>query len=91
MASQYMIAGISGGLSYWTACYPLDRAKTLMQSQDLAAPQYRNSFHALSEIIKREGVKGMWKGFAPCLLRTLPASSCTFLTFEMVSKILNSK
>lgn len=84
-----MASGASGGVAYWTACYPLDRAKTMIQSQDLAAPKYRNVFHCLGEIVGREGIIGLWKGFGPCLLRTLPASSSTFLAFEIVSKLLN--
>lgn len=59
-----------------------------MQMQDLAKPQYRSTFDCLSQIVAREGVRGLFKGYVPCIMRSLPAASSTFLTFEIVSKWL---
>lgn len=50
---------------------PLDLVKTRMQISGVggAAKEYKNTFDALSKILKNEGVTGIYKGIGAALLR----------------------
>lgn len=45
---------------------------------------------AVSKIYKADGMKGFFKGFAPCLLRSFPANAVCFLGYEQARKMLGS-
>ena len=36
-------------------------------------------------IAKEEGIKALWKGITPRLLRIMPGQAITFMTYEAVS------
>jgi solute carrier family 25 carnitine/acylcarnitine transporter 20/29 len=38
----------------------------------------------LCEIYQTEGIKGFYKGFTPCLIRSIPANSSAFLAMELI-------
>lgn len=50
--------------------------------------QYNGVFDAISTIIKHEGVKGMYKGIAPNLLKVAPSMAASWWTFETVRDML---
>ncbi len=97
-----MLCGALGGVAYWTACYPFDVAKTLIQTQPAPTPSlhasngnaalepvaYRTTIQTLRRVVADEGVRGLYRGYLPSVLRSIPAASCTFLTFEFVTKCL---
>ncbi|KAI8054605.1 mitochondrial carrier domain-containing protein [Syncephalis plumigaleata] len=85
---QLMLAGSTAGISCWCACYPLDVIKSRAQ----------NSRHRLSsnyimeiarDIYRSEGIMGFWRGFTPCVLRSIPAAAATFTTYELVMQALH--
>ncbi len=50
-----------------------------------ARPRYASFAKSLSEIVRREGVGGLYKGMVPNVLRTLPSSGVTFMVYEVVN------
>jgi solute carrier family 25 carnitine/acylcarnitine transporter 20/29 len=87
-----LLSGASAGVGYWLACYPIDVAKTMLQTQrdpPKGQPlQYRHALDVISQVIKSEGVAGLFRGFGPTLVRALPASGSTFLAYEAVTNYL---
>ncbi|KNC79025.1 hypothetical protein SARC_08566 [Sphaeroforma arctica JP610] len=83
---------LSGGLAgfcYWLSCYPMDVVKNrIMAAPDTQTPQYTNMRHAFRTIYQREGLKGFFVGFTPCVLRAFPANAAAFVGFEMTLRLL---
>jgi solute carrier family 25 carnitine/acylcarnitine transporter 20/29 len=83
-------AACLAGLGYWTSCYPIDVAKSVMQTEPLGKLPYKNKnvFSTMASIYRSEGVPGLFRGIGPCYLRALPAGTATFVTYEAVRKAL---
>ncbi|CAM9926864.1 unnamed protein product, partial [Sphacelaria rigidula] len=88
---QHMIlGGVSGGIG---PCVnnPLDVVKTRLQKQVIIpgqAPKYEGFVPSMTLIAKEEGVRALWKGLTPRLMRIMPGQAITFMTYEWVSKRL---
>ncbi|WWD20951.1 hypothetical protein CI109_105429 [Kwoniella shandongensis] len=83
-----LTSGAIGGLCYWLACYPLDVVKSRVQNGHL--PPSRGGWlsqggyvgREMNAIVKEGGVRALFKGLSPSLLRAIPAAACTFAAFE---------
>eukprot|EP00752_Nemacystus_decipiens_P014630 g13028.t1 len=85
-----LLGGLSGGIG---PCVnnPLDVVKTRLQKQVVLpgqAPKYGSFMSSISLIAKEEGIKALWKGLTPRLMRIMPGQAITFMTYEWVSKRL---
>jgi len=45
--------------------------------------QYKSIFDAVRVIVAQEGVKGLYKGISPNLLKVAPSMASSWLSFEM--------
>jgi solute carrier family 25 phosphate transporter 23/24/25/41 len=45
--------------------------------------QYKSIFDAVRVIIRQEGIKGMYKGIVPNLLKVAPSMASSWLSFEV--------
>lgn len=50
--------------------------------------QYKSIFDAVRVIISQEGVRGMYKGIVPNLLKVAPSMASSWLSFEMTRDFL---
>lgn len=87
----------AGGLSaqvFWITSYPSDVVKQRIMTDPLGKglgdgermfPRWKD---AAKSIWKRDGVRGYWRGFAPCFLRAFPANAMALMTFEGVMRAL---
>jgi solute carrier family 25 phosphate transporter 23/24/25/41 len=50
--------------------------------------QYKSIFDAVRVIIAQEGIKGMYKGIVPNLLKVAPSMASSWLSFEMTRDFL---
>ncbi len=50
--------------------------------------QYKSIFDAVRVIIGQEGVKGMYKGIVPNLLKVAPSMASSWLSFEVTRDFL---
>lgn len=50
--------------------------------------QYKGIFDAVTSIIAQEGVKGLYKGIVPNLLKVAPSMASSWLSFEMTRDFL---
>lgn len=50
--------------------------------------QYKSIYDAVRVIISQEGVRGMYKGIVPNLLKVAPSMASSWLSFEMTRDFL---
>jgi solute carrier family 25 (mitochondrial carnitine/acylcarnitine transporter), member 20/29 len=82
-----LISGGFAGCTYWLSCYPFDVVKNRM----MAAPDemaYKGMTDCFRQILRHEGWRGLFVGFAPCMLRAFPANAAAFFGFEMANRVL---
>ncbi|TID30600.1 hypothetical protein CANINC_000755 [Pichia inconspicua] len=77
------------GYSIWLTCYPVDVIKSKMQTDVLGAWKYKNSMDVARDILKTQGIRGLFVGFTPTVLRAAPANAATFLAFEWTMRLIN--
>jgi len=84
---------ISGGLaatSLWLIAYPTDVLKNKLMTQPDAKPYLFNGVvDCIRKIYAKEGIKGFYRGFTPCLIRSFPTNGAAFLSFEVVMRLLS--
>jgi solute carrier family 25 (mitochondrial folate transporter), member 32 len=72
-----------------TATYPWQTIKSrIQQRQKLNAKPYNGMIDCGTRIIKNEGIRGLYKGLAPNLIRIAPSAAITFFTYENVKEYL---
>lgn len=72
-----------------TATYPWQTIKSrIQQRQKLDAKPYNGMIDCGTRIIKNEGMRGLYKGLAPNLMRIAPSAAITFFTYENVKEFL---
>lgn len=87
---KYLAAGGTGGLLYWLLTYPTDVIKSSMQADALDKHQrkYKNVVHCARTLYAEAGVKRFFRGWTPCILRSVPANAVLWVVFEKVRKLL---
>ncbi|KAK3058131.1 hypothetical protein LTR09_001209 [Extremus antarcticus] len=80
---------ISGGVAQ-TCTYPLDVLRRRFQINTMSGMgyQYKSIADALRTIFAQEGVRGLYKGIAPNLLKVAPSMASSWLSFEMTRDFL---
>jgi len=71
--------------------YPFDtvRRRMMLQSEKPVAERlYRGSVHCFSEVLKKEGMKGMYKGMIPELFRGV-GGSLVIVAYDRIKTIFN--
>ncbi|KAJ3739819.1 mitochondrial carrier domain-containing protein [Lentinula detonsa] len=85
-----LASGSTGGIAYWLSCYPLDVIKSrvqLRQTPPVGTPvQY--IAHEAKTVLAESGLKGLFSGLTPSLIRSIPAAASTFAAFEITREYL---
>lgn len=66
----------------------MDLVKTLIQTDSETNPKYRGFFDCVRQVVRAEGVRGLYKGIGPCLARAFPANAVTLLAYEWTKGLL---
>eukprot|EP01120_Amphizonella_sp_Union-15-10_P006712 TRINITY_DN21_c0_g1_i1.p1 TRINITY_DN21_c0_g1~~TRINITY_DN21_c0_g1_i1.p1 ORF type:complete len:301 (+),score=48.24 TRINITY_DN21_c0_g1_i1:94-996(+) len=88
---KLLAAGGFAGISYWGFAYPLDVVKSTIQA-DSANPQhkkYKGIIDTTRTIYKEKGVQGFFKGYTPCIVRSVPANAVCFFGYEIAKNFMN--
>lgn len=72
-----LIGGMAAGFCCWAPMYPLDNIKTQVQSDTT----YKLK---ILDVVKKSKL-GLWKGFLPCIIRSIIVNPTVFFTYELVS------
>ncbi|TKA75506.1 hypothetical protein B0A55_04658 [Friedmanniomyces simplex] len=85
-----LMGGFSGAIGA-SIVYPINLLRTRLQSQGTAA--HRRTYTGIADVtrqtIKGEGVRGLFKGLTPNLLKVVPAVSITYVVYENCKKALH--
>uniref|UniRef100_A0ACD5X8W5 Uncharacterized protein n=3 Tax=Avena sativa TaxID=4498 RepID=A0ACD5X8W5_AVESA len=97
---QLFLCGFAAGTFSKAACHPLDVVKKRFQIEGLKrhprygarieSSAYKGMYHALKEIVVKEGVGGLYKGLFPSVVKSAPAGAVTFVAYEYISDWLES-
>ncbi|KAI8907218.1 mitochondrial carrier domain-containing protein [Gorgonomyces haynaldii] len=87
----HMVSAFTAGLCVASFTSPIWLVKTRMQLQSEAVnlgnvPKYRNSLHCAYEVIKHEGIRGLYVGFSASVIG-LSESTLQFVTYEYMKKL----
>jgi solute carrier family 25 phosphate transporter 23/24/25/41 len=52
--------------------------------------EYKTTRSTLTTIARQEGLRGLYKGMLPNALKVAPAMGVSFVTYEMMKKILST-
>lgn len=82
-----LFAGGMAGVFNWIVALPPDVLKSRLQT----APegQYNGLRDVFRHLMKTEGIRAMYKGFTPVMLRAFVANACCFMGYEVAMYGLN--
>ncbi|XP_015931003.1 mitochondrial carnitine/acylcarnitine carrier protein [Parasteatoda tepidariorum] len=83
-----LLAGGCAGICNWAVAIPADVLKSRLQT----APEgtYPNGIRdVFKHAMKEEGVRALYKGATPVMLRAFPANAACFMGYELAMKFLN--
>lgn len=85
------IIGASSGAFGATVVYPLNVVRTRLQTQGttMHPATYTGIWDVTQKTFQREGVRGLYKGLTPNLLKVAPALSITWVVYENSKRLLS--
>ena len=88
-----MLTGGIGALSSSigaSAVYPLNLLRTRLQSQGTAIhpPTYEGWRDCCARTVKAEGLRGLYRGLTPNLLKVVPSMSISYMVYEASKKVI---
>ncbi|KAI1213598.1 mitochondrial carrier [Annulohypoxylon truncatum] len=85
------IMGATSGAFGASVVYPLNVLRTRLQTQgtSMHPARYTGIWDVAQKTVKNEGVRGLYKGLMPNLLKVAPALSITWMVYENAKRILH--
>jgi len=82
----HLLGGALAGVMYWTAFYPADTVKSMIQTNpDHSGKGFAETFCSMYE---KEGLKGLYRGWGITAARAAPAHAAIFAAYEYTMKLL---
>ncbi|CAO3620562.1 unnamed protein product [Cunninghamella blakesleeana] len=90
--TKRLVCGALAGSIAQTITYPLDvlRRRFQVVGMTTAGYKYNGTIDAITTMIRREGVKSLYKGLIPNYLKVAPAIGVSFVTYETCKDLLNT-
>ncbi|XP_029105135.1 solute carrier family 25 member 15b isoform X1 [Scleropages formosus] len=82
-----MFSGGFGGACLWLVVYPMDCVKSRIQVLSMAGRQ-AGFIKTLAGVVRTDGVRALYSGLTPTLIRTFPANGALFLAYEASRKLM---
>ncbi|XP_063344099.1 solute carrier family 25 member 15b [Pelmatolapia mariae] len=82
-----VFSGGFGGACLWLVVYPMDCVKSRIQVMSMMGKQ-AGFFKTFMTITRTEGVRALYSGLTPTMIRTFPANGALFLGYEASRKLM---
>ena len=69
--------------------YTVDTIKTMMQGERGA--QYSSTGDCIRQLLRAEGIRGLYRGTLPRLSRVIPGQGVVFGSYNTISEFIESK
>ncbi|KAJ7996212.1 hypothetical protein DPEC_G00234710 [Dallia pectoralis] len=76
-----MFSGGFGGACLWLVVYPIDCIKSRIQVMSMMGRQ-EGFFKTMTAVLRTDGVRALYSGLTPTMIRTFPANGALFLGYE---------
>lgn len=76
------VAGAIASMLTWSVLLPLDTLKTVIQFRVLQDSKPLTVWQQLNTLIRDRGMSGLWAGWAPVAIRSLPSSAAAMMAYE---------
>ncbi|TFY65892.1 hypothetical protein EVG20_g5196 [Dentipellis fragilis] len=90
--TRKLACGALAGSISQTLTYPFDVVRRKMQVVGMKSshlgPKYSGAVDAVRVIVRNEGLRGMYRGLWPNLLKVAPSIAMSFFTYELVKEFL---
>ncbi|EDV32311.2 uncharacterized protein Dana_GF15765 [Drosophila ananassae] len=83
------VAGLFGGAAGVVVGHPFDTVKVHMQTDDPKNPKYRGTFHCLRVILRRDGIRGIYRGISSPMAGIGLVNAIVFGVYGNVQKYSN--
>ncbi|KAI8596739.1 mitochondrial carrier domain-containing protein [Dissophora ornata] len=81
----HFFAGGLCGVFSWLVVFPIDLVKSVVQKEALISnPRYSGALDCAKDIVRRDGVRGLYRGLSVTCYRAMPIHSLNFLVYEAV-------
>ena len=83
------IGALSGAISA-TTVYPMNLIRTRLQAQGtvLHPPVYGGIWDVTKQTVRNEGIRGLFKGATPNLLKVAPSVSISYIVYENSKRLM---
>jgi hypothetical protein len=78
-----IVCGGVAGCAFWLTMLPVDYAKTRLQIASRGGADDVGAFRLIARTFRERGVRGLYAGAWPTLLRAFPANAAQFLAWEL--------
>ena len=87
--SAHLLGGALSGVGYWTAFYPADTVKSMIQTN----PDHNGKgfVETLVGLYTKEGIRGLYRGWGVTAARAAPAHALIFAVYEQTMKVLKQQ
>ncbi|KAJ1736900.1 hypothetical protein H4S06_001418 [Coemansia sp. BCRC 34490] len=88
--TRKLICGALAGCCAQTITYPFDVLRRRMQVTTMSGINYKytNTFDAIKQMVKSEGILGLYRGLVPNYLKVAPAIGVSFWSYELAKDTL---
>ncbi|EEB15076.1 mitochondrial carnitine/acylcarnitine carrier protein CACL, putative [Pediculus humanus corporis] len=84
-------AGGTAGAASWMFTYPLDVIKSRIQIDGMSGnKQYQNSFDCLIKSVRTEGLRFLFRGLSPTLIRAFPSNAATWAVVSWIMELFKT-
>ncbi|GET02232.1 mitochondrial thiamine pyrophosphate carrier 1 [Rhizophagus clarus] len=95
-ATEDLLSGAIAGIVSKAGVFPLDLVRKRLQVQGpnrtdyfiSNVPLYSSSFMCIKEILRCDGIFGLYKGLMPALIKSAPVSAVTFFVYGYTKRLL---
>ena len=82
-----LVGGMVSSSCAMVMTYPINLIRTRLQTSGLPGrKEYTGALHVLQDTLRIDGVRGMYRGMVPNMLKVLPSTSISYAVYDLINK-----